>query len=231
MVPAPFHTQQDKTRGTEQNSEQINESDDDDRNRMATREGAMKAVGNSPQPGVAGMSAQADSNDWVGFAPLSSHLQCSSSPFSPLRPPRQLSSSSFAASASAASTLQQTSTQASPASPRLRLSTMSEILSLSLLQLLSVFSFLTSVLAVVCVGSGSLHRLAHRVESGVDTPAPDMSITSGKSPLWNWSGLPVSFSLDSLIGEDEQLEEPKGYVGGTELTRMDWQVSRSRFGV
>ncbi|KAI0767602.1 hypothetical protein C8Q74DRAFT_1281212 [Fomes fomentarius] len=106
---------------------------------------------------------------------------------------------------------------------------MSEILSLSLLQLLLVFSFLTSVLAVVCVGSGSLHRLAHRVESGVDTPAPDMSITSGKSPLWNWSGLPVSFSLDSLIGEDEQLEEPKGYVGGTELTRMDWQVSRSRF--
>lgn len=69
MVPAPFHTQQEKTRGTEQNSEQINESDDDDRNRMATREGAMKAVGNSPQPGVAGMSAQADSNDWVGFAP------------------------------------------------------------------------------------------------------------------------------------------------------------------
>ena len=105
---------------------------------------------------------------------------------------------------------------------------MSDLLSLSVLQLLSVFSFLTSVLAVVCVGSGSLHRLAHRVEPGVDTPAPEMSITSGKHPLWNWSGLPVSFSLDTLIGEDE---EPQGYVGGTELTRMDWQVSaRPRIG-
>ena len=105
---------------------------------------------------------------------------------------------------------------------------MSDLLSLSVLQLLSVFSFLTSVLAVVCVGSGSLHRLAHRVEPGVDAPAPEMSITSGKHPLWNWSGLPVSFSLDTLIGEDE---EPQGYVGGTELTRMDWQVSaRPRIG-
>ncbi|EJF59896.1 hypothetical protein DICSQDRAFT_148228 [Dichomitus squalens LYAD-421 SS1] len=99
---------------------------------------------------------------------------------------------------------------------------MSDFLSLSVLQLLSVLSFLTSVLAVVCVGSGSFHRLAHRVEHGVDAPAPDMSITSGKHPIWNWSGLPVSFSLDTLIGEDE---EPQGYVGGTELTRMDWQVT------
>ena len=106
---------------------------------------------------------------------------------------------------------------------------MSDLLSLSVLQLLSVFSFLTSVLAVVCVGSGSLHRLAHRVEPGVDAPAPEMSITSGKHPLWNWSGLPVSFSLDTLIGEDE---EPQGYVGGSELTRMDWQVTpRQRIGV
>ncbi|KAM5546099.1 hypothetical protein V8D89_000225 [Ganoderma adspersum] len=110
---------------------------------------------------------------------------------------------------------------------------MSELLSLSVLQLLSVLSFLTSVLAVVCVGSGSLHRLAHRVEPGVDTPTPDMdldmSLTSGpgKHPLWNWSGLPVSFSLDSLIGEEEK-EQPSGYVGGTELTRMDWQVSAAR---
>lgn len=161
----------------------------------------------------------------VGRSPPSSHLSSSTTH----RPPRQQSSSFLAASASAESTPQPTSTQASPASPRLRLSTMSEILSLSVLQLLSVFSFLTSVLAVVCVGSGSLHRLAHRVESGVDTPAPDMSITSGKHPLWNWSGIPVSFSLDTLIGEDDQ-EESKGYVGGTELTRMDWQVSRSRYG-
>lgn len=115
---------------------------------------------------------------------------------------------------------------------------MSELLSLSVLQLLSVLSFFTSVLAVVCVGSGSLHKLAHRVESGVDAPTPDMdldmSITSsaGKHPLWNWSGLPVSFSLDSLIGEEEK-EQPSGYVGGTELTRMDWQVSaaRSRIGM
>ena len=162
--------------------------------------------------------------------PLSSHLCPSSSLLLlPLRPPRQLPSSSFAASASAASTVQPTSTQATPVSTRPRLSTMSDFLSLSVLQLLSVFSFLTSVLAVVCVGSGSLHRIAHRVEPGVDAPAPDMSITSGKHPLWNWSGLPVSFSIDTLIGEDDQ-EEQKGYVGGTELTRMDWQVGRSRFG-
>lgn len=108
---------------------------------------------------------------------------------------------------------------------------MSELLSLSVLQLLSVLSFLTSVLAVVCVGSGSLHRLAHRVEPGVDAPAPapdidldSMALTSGKHPLWNWSGMPVSFSLDTLIGEEEK-EQPSGYVDGTELTRMDWQVS------
>ena len=115
---------------------------------------------------------------------------------------------------------------------------MSELLSLSVLQLLSVLSFFTSVLAVVCVGSGSLHKLAHRIEPGVDAPTPDMdldmSLTSGpgKHPLWNWSGLPVSFSLDSLIGEEEK-EQPSGYVGGTELTRMDWQVSaaRSRIGM
>ncbi|RDX52435.1 hypothetical protein OH76DRAFT_1554144 [Lentinus brumalis] len=177
------------------------------------------------------MTGVSDRRPAVGVglqAPLSSHLPALSSPSSfAQRPPRQLSSSSPAASASAESTVPPTSTQASPASPRPRLSTMSELLSLSVLQLLSVFSFLTSVLAVVCVGSGSLHRLAHRVEPGVDA-APDMSITSGKHPLWNWSGLPVSFSLDSLIGEDEQ-EEPSGYVGGTELTRMDWQVSRSQF--
>ncbi|KAI0739510.1 hypothetical protein C8Q80DRAFT_1111830 [Daedaleopsis nitida] len=105
---------------------------------------------------------------------------------------------------------------------------MSDLLSLSVLQLLSVFSFLTSVLAVVCVGSGSLHRLAHRLEPGVDAPAPDMNIAPAKHPLWNWSGLPVSFSLDSLIGEDDQ-EDSQGYVGGTELTRMDWQVGRPRF--
>lgn len=102
---------------------------------------------------------------------------------------------------------------------------MSDFLSLSVLQLLSVVSFLTSVLAVVCVGSGSLNRLATRPEPTVDTP-PMSSITSGKQPLWTWTGLPVSFSIDSLIGEDDQ-EEPQGYVGGTELTRMDWQVSRS----
>ena len=120
-------------------------------------------------------------------------------------------------------------TQAPLVSPRPRPSTtMSDFLSLSILQLLSVFSFLTSVLAVLCVGSGSLHRLAHRVEPVVDAPPPDAmsSLTSGKQPLWTWSGLPVSFSIDTLIGEDEP-QEPQGYVGGTELTRMDWQVSRS----
>ncbi|KAH9924992.1 uncharacterized protein BXZ73DRAFT_50186 [Epithele typhae] len=104
---------------------------------------------------------------------------------------------------------------------------MSDFLSLSVLQLFSVVSFLTSVLAVLCVGSGSLHRIARPIQPGVDAPASDAmsSITSGKQPLWTWTGLPV-ISLDSLIGEEESVES-QGYVGGTELTRMDWQVSRS----
>ncbi|KAI0761352.1 hypothetical protein BD413DRAFT_486148, partial [Trametes elegans] len=113
--------------------------------------------------------------------------------------------------------------------PRLRpaATIMSDVLSLSLLQLLSVFSFLTSVLAVVCVGSGSLNKLSHRFDARVDSaPASDM-VASGKQQLWNWSGLPVSFSINSLIGDDEQ-QEQTGYVGGSELTRMDWQVSRPR---
>ncbi|KAI0649761.1 hypothetical protein C8Q79DRAFT_1006102 [Trametes meyenii] len=104
---------------------------------------------------------------------------------------------------------------------------MSDFLSLSVLQLLSVFSFLTSVLAVVCVGSGSLNKFSHRVGATVESPpTSDMSITSGKHHLWNWSGLPTSFSVGSLIGEDEQVETT-GYVGGAELARMDWQVGRS----
>ncbi|KAI0357715.1 hypothetical protein OH77DRAFT_1519085 [Trametes cingulata] len=102
---------------------------------------------------------------------------------------------------------------------------MSELFSLSVLQLLSVFSFLTSVLAVVCVGSGSLHKL--RFESGVDSSASDMSITPGKHHLWTWSGLPAGFSIGSLIGENEQ-DDSSGYVGGSELSRMDWQVGRPR---
>ncbi|EIW53250.1 uncharacterized protein TRAVEDRAFT_52378 [Trametes versicolor FP-101664 SS1] len=105
--------------------------------------------------------------------------------------------------------------------------TMSEFLSLSVLQLLSVFSFLTSVLAVVCVGSGSLHKL--RLESGVDSaPASEMSLAAGKHHPWSWGGLPVSFSINSLIGDDEVEEHTDGYVGGTELARMDWQVERPR---
>ena len=161
----------------------------------------------------------------TAFPSLSPRRPLPPPPLPPPRPP-----ASYAASVSAAelSTAQQTSTQAPPAAPRPRLSTMSDFLSLSVLQLLSVFSFLTSVLAVLCVGSGSLHRL--RVEPAVDAPHPDAmsSITSGKHPLWTWPGLPASFSIDSLIGvgEDDP-EEIQGYVGGTELTRMDWQVSRS----
>lgn len=107
--------------------------------------------------------------------------------------------------------------------------TMSEFLSLSVLQLLSVFSFLTSVLAVVCVGSGSLHKL--RLESGVDSaPASEMSLAAGKHQPWSWGGLPVSFSINSLIGDDEVEEHTDGYVGGSELARMDWQVERPRIG-
>ncbi|OBZ76032.1 hypothetical protein A0H81_03082 [Grifola frondosa] len=89
----------------------------------------------------------------------------------------------------------------------------SEFFSLSILQILSVLSFLTSILAVLRVGSGSLQ-----------------SVNSGKH-LWNWTGLPVSFSLGTLIGEEEQEEEKSTvgrYVGGSELVRMDWKVGRQR---
>ncbi|KAL7284760.1 hypothetical protein ACG7TL_002067 [Trametes sanguinea] len=104
---------------------------------------------------------------------------------------------------------------------------MSDVISFSLLQLISVFSFLTSVLAVVCVNSGSLQKLAHRVDSGVDSSsASDIAIAPGKH-LWNWSGLPVSFSIGSLLGEDDQTDTA-GYVGGSELSRMDWQVGQPR---
>ena len=70
----------------------------------------------------------------------------------------------------------------------------------SFLQILSVLSFFTSVLALVRVGSVSFHRLSHKFEA----QPQQMGVASdAKAPLWNWSG---SFSLGSLIGEDEEEE-------------------------
>ncbi|GJE93151.1 hypothetical protein PsYK624_093100 [Phanerochaete sordida] len=98
---------------------------------------------------------------------------------------------------------------------------MGDLFSLSFLQILSVLSFLTSVLAL---GSVSLHRLSHKFEAQTQ----QMGVASdSKAPLWNWS-LAGSLSLGSLIGEDEDEEvgTSAGYTGGSDLMRMDWQVSR-----
>lgn len=102
--------------------------------------------------------------------------------------------------------------------------TMGDLFSLSFLQILSVLSFLTSVLALVRVGSVSFHRLSHKFEAQTQ----QMGVASDtKAPLWNWN-LGGSFSLGSLIGEDEEEEVAStgGYTGGSDLMRMDWQVTR-----
>lgn len=110
---------------------------------------------------------------------------------------------------------------------------MSDWFSLSVLQILSVLSFVTSLLAVVRVGAGSFHRLQHKF----DASAADMNVAPEvKLPMWNWkvSGLPVSFSLGSILGEDEQEETETGlagYTGGSTLVRMDWQVVHSQSGM
>ncbi|EMD36873.1 hypothetical protein CERSUDRAFT_114791 [Gelatoporia subvermispora B] len=109
--------------------------------------------------------------------------------------------------------------------------TMSELLSLSVFQLLSILSFLTSLLAVFRVGAGSFNRISHYLDGDVTHQTPHIGIGSGKSQLWNWTGLPVSFSLGALIGEDEHEEDKHavgGYVGGGELMRMNWQIGRQR---
>lgn len=109
---------------------------------------------------------------------------------------------------------------------------MGDLMSLSVLQILSVLSFLTSLFAVVRVGAGSLHRFSHKFEANLNRPPSDMNIADGKAPLWNWN-LSGSFSLGSLIGEDEEEEVGRsgGYTGGSDLMRMDWQVSRAVSGM
>jgi hypothetical protein len=113
---------------------------------------------------------------------------------------------------------------------------MSDLFSLSLLQFISVLSFITSLLAVLRVGSGSLYRLSHKFDhDDVSQTASELEVgNTPKVPSWNWSlsGLPVSFSLGTLIGEGEEEERQEsthtmgGYTGGTDLMRMDWQVNR-----
>ena len=119
---------------------------------------------------------------------------------------------------------------------------MGDFLSLSLLQVISLVSFITSILAVVRVGSVSFNRLSqHKFAADVPQPESDYNAhASLKLPSWNinWSlsGLPASFSLGTLLGEDEsqpELDEKGGighggYTGGADLCRMDWQLNRSR---
>jgi len=110
---------------------------------------------------------------------------------------------------------------------------MCDFLSLSVLQVLSVLSFLTSILAVLHVGAGPLHRLSHKFDAEVQS-ASQINLSAGKQPLWNWSGLPVSFSLGTLIGDDPREQGAEkgvgGYLSGSELMRMNWQVGRPRLG-
>ena len=87
---------------------------------------------------------------------------------------------------------------------------------------------LDAVLAVVRVGSGSLHRFSNKFEAHLNQQTPEMNVAGdSKAPLWNWS-LGGSLSLGSLIGEDEDEELGKngGYTGGSDLVRMNWQVAR-----
>lgn len=108
---------------------------------------------------------------------------------------------------------------------------MGDWFSLSVLQILSLISFVTSVFAVVRVGSASLGRLQHKFEADVPHQTATNVVSSAKVPMWSWkvSGLPVSLSLGSILGEDEQDEgqdSMSGYSAGSTLVRMDWQLSR-----
>ena len=104
--------------------------------------------------------------------------------------------------------------------------TMGDLFSLSVLQILSVLSFLTSILAVVRVGTVSLHRFSPKFEAHINQPEMNVARDT-KAPLWSWS-LGGSLSLGSLIGEEEEEEAGtgRGYTGGSDLVRMDWQVAR-----
>lgn len=115
---------------------------------------------------------------------------------------------------------------------------MSDFLSLSLFQLLSVISFLTSVIAVLRLGPGSLHRFSHKYEPQVATSA-EMGVGADKSTSWSWSmaGLPVSFSLSTLIGDEEtgqdtedDLENLSGVTSPSQVVRMHWQQGKLRNG-
>lgn len=111
---------------------------------------------------------------------------------------------------------------------------MGDWFSLSVLQMFSIVCFV--LLAVARIGSVHLGRLQHKFEANVQQPAATVA-ASVKIPMWSWkvSGLPVSFSLGSLLGEDEEQDEGKdgmvGYDGGSTLVRMDWQLSRPATGV
>ena len=112
---------------------------------------------------------------------------------------------------------------------------MGDWFSLSVLQILSIVSFVTSLFAVARAGSVTLGRWQHKFEANIQQPAANVA-ASVKVPMWSWkvSGLPVSFSLGSILGEDEEQDEGKdsmvGYHGGSMLVRMDWQLSRPATG-
>lgn len=112
---------------------------------------------------------------------------------------------------------------------------MSDFLSLSLFQLLSVLSFLTSVIAVLRLGPGSLHRFSHKYEPQVSASSTEMGVGADKPASWSWSltGLPVSFSLSTLIGDEEPGQDAEDDVeklsaGASQVVRMNWQLAKPR---
>ncbi len=114
---------------------------------------------------------------------------------------------------------------------------MSDFLSLSLFQLLSVLSFLTSVIAVLRLGPGSLHRFSHKYEPQVSASSTEMGVGADKPASWSWSltGLPVSFSWSTLIGDEEPGQDAEDDVeklsaGASQVVRMNWQLAKPRSG-
>ena len=105
--------------------------------------------------------------------------------------------------------------------------TMFDFLSLSVFQLLSILSFVTSVLAILRMGTGSFHRLSPKFETST---VPQASAVMTAARQWSWSSLPSSFSLNALIGEDEEVKDTEkdlsGYSAGAELVRMDWRSDK-----
>lgn len=107
---------------------------------------------------------------------------------------------------------------------------MSELFSLSFLQIVSIFSFLTSCVALICVGSvHRLHQHKFTQPGGISQAQVDGKPQTQQVWSWTLSGLPV-LSLNAIIGEDEvQYGNPEEGIAvpgldsiGQQVVRMNW---------